>query len=834
MNLLLPALDSFTVILIGGTASLIDGGPAVDIRAEHHHDPFCDVTGAIAANSQRWWETATSLVRPMVAATNHLAQASVFGKRTVSTATAAGDIKRTRLTTLLDGGVATVKKETVAKKFEDADWLLSDYQLHNMRQVNPDLRSQLFVSTDESVFTVLYDRADLFQQFESFVSDGSVLIMPHTRLAEQFLNAYAEHQNLGREPDIATFLRPEDEMVNLAKAHPPLISTANFQVTGLFAANNWQDPRPLEAARQLKVSRYDIKAGLWDLVNDDALRETMLDEQPLQPVTSDTLELPENYLHKARTNLDLRSQRLITAREEREGELEEVDKILRGEGWITQEGAKDKYSYQILPATDLRFDLYLNKASAAAYLATSSPSLLDEVIKACKEAVPDLRKLYVGGDHLERADSQSIWRAHATDGLIGLALRAVEIRPLWEATFGELIDKAPTMLNEQTTHAAITPNAPTADTINVALDEIFPGLTEEIEQIAGRASETTTELQTRLEEIGPIQNRKDAKAAIVAWNTVRQQLEAQLGETKAMLARIEGSSTTADLKFPALELTTALKLQITRFDTAAKARVGELETMMRRFPPPPSPIDRLTSPTPPRNPTERPNSSTPRHSTAELPPPPHATSSELAALRQQVDELAKTTQRKLDQAGVMRDTSSSLQADSILVEAHKQFRNQLRPTAEKLQKKNKKQSKKIANSRQVEIERQHASLVEDIDRHMRTLELLRAKASLHPTKDRVAEFSSGQKEAQDKLQRRLIELGTIKNRRTAKKALHLLEEAQSRARKRYLELDDLLESISPHMPLASETANAVERLRDNEQRSINNLSKQIVKVRKVR
>ena len=815
MSIVLPSLDSFTVILIGGTATLVNGGPEVDIRAEHAHDPLSAVTNAIAANSVQWWETATSLVRPMVAATNHLTQASIFGKRTVTTATPAGETKRTRLSSLLDGGVAAVKPETVAKPFADADWLLSDYQHHNIRQLNPGLRSQLFVSTDASVFTVLYERAPLFRQFESFVSDGSVLIVPHTRLAERFLNAYAEKQNLGREPDPTAFLRTsEDEADDLAKAHPPITADANFQVTGLFAANNWQNPRPLEAARQLKLSRYDMKAGLWDLVNDEALRETLLEEQPLAQATSHVIDLPAKYLHTARANLNQQSQHRLTAKERREAELGEVHKILRDSGWKAQAGAKDSYTYQILPTSDLRFDLFFNQRSAAAYLATSSEELLDEVIDACQRAKPTLRKLYADSEYSERAEGKAIWRAHGGENLTDLALRAADLRAYWESVFADLIGQAPSLFADQTGPST---KGTGKYSITLELDDAFPGLAKDLTRIAGIVSATIGEVQPILSGTYRVETRTTADMAVNSLQSARQTLIAHRAESRALRGRVEASTAPAELKKHAVQLIDRLDNHIDQLDSEMKRGAANVQNAFLSPPPPGAQQPHTTPPPPP----------------SVAPPPPGAHSIELAELRNDLHRLVAATRSELDEIGTIRDTATSLRADSILEQSQRQMERDLRPRATKFEKRITRRSKRLGVAEQQAIRDETSLLLDEIDQVQRSLDKQRAIAALYPTKDKLIRLADQQDEAIQQVERQIIELGTITNRLQAKRAVRLLEAAKAHSRQRYLALDDLRKSVHPAMPSASSCINAVERLQSSELKSINHLSRQIRKASKL-
>lgn len=442
MSVDLPALDTFTVILIGGTAQLAGGGD-IDTRREYLTDPLCNVPHRVAANSLLWWEAATSLVIPMIDSTDHLSQASIFGQRTLAEVSPVGETKRKRLMSVLEGTVAAVKDETVAKAFKDAAWLLSTYDLHNKRRLNDDLKCQLFVSTDASLFTASWANQPLFRAFERFVEPGSVLIVPHTRLVERFLNAYSEWVNLAREPNITDFLVEEDA-VDLAKAAPPSTSSATFEVTGLFAANSWQNPRPLEAARRLKQERFDLDIGLWDLVNDEPLRQALLEEEPLDAASTEPIDLPAAYLAAAQSQLDEKERLSEQRADQRRSDLDEVTKMLAEDGWVEYDQRPDAFTYTLAEGIDadgsvMDFNLYINKGSAAAYLESGNRELRSTLRECVADANDALAKAYESSDFEESADSSAIWRIRKVGSLIDIAQRAIELRPRWETILHEAI-----------------------------------------------------------------------------------------------------------------------------------------------------------------------------------------------------------------------------------------------------------------------------------------------------------------------------------------------------------------------------------------------------------
>lgn len=431
----LPALNTFTVVLIGGSAQLVGGGD-IDTRREYRNDPLCTVAHEAAANSILWWETATSLVLPMIESSDHLSQAAVFGKRTVLMPTATGEAKRLRLSSVLDGTVEAIKETTVAQPFQNADWLLSDYSLQAKRRLNPDLRCQLFVSTDSSIFTVDYDSQQLFEEFERFSEDGSVLIVPHTRLAERFLNAYSEWVNLARAPEVSAFLTQDGE-ADLAKAEPPVAAQATFEVTGIFTSNGWQNPTALEAARRLKKQRLDLNLGIWDLVNDDALRSSLLEQEPLDPASNEIADLPSEYEKRASEALDERKRSRMNSEAERDQQLSAISTILVADGWEQNELRNNAFTFTLATAphmreTLLQFELYVNKGSAAVYLASDVEDIRDLLIAAVAESQVKLNDEYSSSEFDEVAHGSQIWNISKIRDLVDIAPRVVALRPAWE------------------------------------------------------------------------------------------------------------------------------------------------------------------------------------------------------------------------------------------------------------------------------------------------------------------------------------------------------------------------------------------------------------------
>ena len=494
----LPANDTFTVVLIGGSAGLVGGGE-IDTRREYRGDPLCKVTHAAAANSLYWWETAASLVLPIIESDDHLKQATVFGKRTVLLSTASGESKRRRLSSVLEGEVAAVKEATVAQPFSDADWLLSEYALHSKRRLNPDLRCQLFVSTEDSMFSVDYDSQPLFETFEQFAESGSVLIVPHTHLVERFLNAYSAWVNLAREPDISEFLTAEGD-IDLAKDAPPIATNATFEVTGIFTSAGWQNSTALEAARHLKKTRFDLNLGIWDLVNDEALRTSLLDQQSLERARADIADLPTEYELRAKEAVEAVRKAKDGEETDREQQLLSIAQILQDDGWTQSEHRDNAFMFPLAtvpnaPQPLLRFDLYVNKGSAAMYLASEDEEIIDVIAATVNEAQPALSVIYDESEFDESAGGIQVWRISKLSQLVDLADRAVELRPIWqhelrfaiaeakkvEATVADLSDQIRSRANglKEDINSKLSGDSDMADVVVVGLADATPDVREQ-------------------------------------------------------------------------------------------------------------------------------------------------------------------------------------------------------------------------------------------------------------------------------------------------------------------------------------------------------------------
>ena len=164
-----------------------------------------------------------------------------------------------------------------------------------MTWMGPKLGAAVIVDTTETGYgqTGLHaglseHGAQFFKSLESrrLYSDDIVLVMPHTYRTEGIFRGYAKWVHVGRPPQFPLELwGPIAEGDPTAPLDPgaypcPIPVRADFKVTGLVQEGQWQDPSALEAARSLLQARYDLKIGIWDLVENATLRRTLLEAVP--------------------------------------------------------------------------------------------------------------------------------------------------------------------------------------------------------------------------------------------------------------------------------------------------------------------------------------------------------------------------------------------------------------------------------------------------------------------------------------------------------------------------------------------------------------------------
>jgi hypothetical protein len=162
-----------------------------------------------------------------------------------------------------------------------------------------------------------------------------VVVVPHTHNREKQLRGYLR----GLGPENATNNGPAGAAWDpTAPPDPihfscPVPVEADFGITGLIQAGTWQDPSHLEAARRLLLARYDLKIGLWDLANNETLRQTLLDEVDLKEVPTGRVAVPPGAATRAARRV---AEKISNTQAEASAQhaIARLLVALEGSGWI--------------------------------------------------------------------------------------------------------------------------------------------------------------------------------------------------------------------------------------------------------------------------------------------------------------------------------------------------------------------------------------------------------------------------------------------------------------------------------------------------------------------
>jgi hypothetical protein len=319
-----------TVVLLGGPMTVEDGS-TLDSRQPITDDPQCRIMRTCLAGSMRWWLTAISLVQPLLSAAGDDAFCLIIGGRTLLELEADGSVRRTGLRSVVPGGLSTVEivrtgiDESLDPIYEHAGnmdsswngtsmgeiglryseprlpWRVLDGNEWYLKQAGPTLRPAVIIDTTDSVF--------LDPSFEALsarrlFSEQITLVLPHTQVAERHVRAYARATGPGPPPPAAA-APPWDpdtppDPVRYTKLVP--IETS-FGVTGLVRRRQWEDPSDLEAARALLEARFDLQIGIWDLVGNTTLRQTLLQPVPVVPPPAEAAPVPVTATRRATTHV---------------------------------------------------------------------------------------------------------------------------------------------------------------------------------------------------------------------------------------------------------------------------------------------------------------------------------------------------------------------------------------------------------------------------------------------------------------------------------------------------------------------------------------------------
>jgi hypothetical protein len=340
----------------------VDDGTIVDSRQEIAGDPRSEVIGRTLATSHLWWKVAESVVTPMLDSAGSEAFAIVIGKRSVSEIPSDGSIRRTFLSKVLSGGVIRDRAALFDIDSEQPDGFQETVQIPSTW--DPDgmemlavqrgvgtarwhfldppigeaialLAPDVIVDTDRWLGDDLgrsFDRLEAHRLFHP----ACVLVVPHTKATETYFKQYLNWVAAGR-PEIAN-ATPVLDRPGTVPNRVDLVSAASvpvdaeFGITMYLAGQTWKDPGPIESARALLASRYDLRIGIWDLVGNSIMRQSLLDSRPLPAAPDTAVEVPPAAAARSRSRARV-AEKLKAQRKNEDLALEELLRPLIVAGW---------------------------------------------------------------------------------------------------------------------------------------------------------------------------------------------------------------------------------------------------------------------------------------------------------------------------------------------------------------------------------------------------------------------------------------------------------------------------------------------------------------------
>lgn len=354
----------------------LSDGSEFDSRQEIEADAGSETARRALAGSWLWWDTVTSVVLPILEYDAPDAFALVVGQKSTLDFKPDGSLRRSRLRGMLPGGVGSISiarsawnepvpadHEKVAKilnwnrevmgsvgiqvdRDDQSRWrfLKGNSTASYLRWAGEALNPTVFVNTesffggDARIHPLYLEAIDDYW----LISKRVVLVLPHTDRVQQVLDAWIKWAHDGRpelrapEPADFTPWTPETPPDPHEYTQPIPVS-AEFHVTGLIENEVWQDASRLEAARRLLQARFDLKLGIWDLVNNDALRETLLEETHTPPRPPTKVLVPQAVMDRAIQAVDRRMEQRRSTAAAVKRVRNELRPLLDGCGWQLDE-----------------------------------------------------------------------------------------------------------------------------------------------------------------------------------------------------------------------------------------------------------------------------------------------------------------------------------------------------------------------------------------------------------------------------------------------------------------------------------------------------------------
>jgi hypothetical protein len=295
----------------------------------------------------------------------------VIGERSVHELKPDGSTARESLRRLLPGGtgdVAFVPRartgEGVGGHIYSAAWYeLSPAQPVRWRFIDgsdPDLERlsaaacpAVIVDTSAAIYTDQpamrrEQRQRLDRRFAAEMPP--ILVLPHSAITERVISAFLEWRK-SRRPEVRAEAIPQSEQDWLDTPPDPMDFTqvvpvqADFRVSALVREGVWAQPDDLEAARQLLQARFDLRIGIWDLLDNAVLRESLLVGAPIAPAPSEQVAVPRGAAVRAEAAVDKK-----IAQQDRLRDIYAVSGPLTSLGWVTTQ--LEPYSLLSLPLSE--------------------------------------------------------------------------------------------------------------------------------------------------------------------------------------------------------------------------------------------------------------------------------------------------------------------------------------------------------------------------------------------------------------------------------------------------------------------------------------------------
>ena len=370
------------IILLGGPM-MVDDGSTLDSRQPISGDPTSHVTHTSLATSHLWWLTAASLVGRLLDSAGTAAFALLIGNRSVVELRRDGTLRRRGLRALIPGSTSELELirtgmdtplpdgYTEAHKIESwngdimgtvgfktsspaSRWRFLKGNEFYLSMAGRQVGASVLVDTSET----LTDGGGLFSaRFEAFeqrrlYEPDSILVMPHTHRTESLVRGYLAWVQAGR-PAEELPANTVPEWDPLTPPDPvryscPVPAEANFGITGLVQNGEWCDPSELEAARSLLQARYDLKIGIWDLVDNPTLRRALLTPTPQASTPKDVALIPSGAAKRAEERVAAK----VAEKADAERSLSRISQVLapmRALGWSQRKTDLDSMH---LPLTD--------------------------------------------------------------------------------------------------------------------------------------------------------------------------------------------------------------------------------------------------------------------------------------------------------------------------------------------------------------------------------------------------------------------------------------------------------------------------------------------------